>query len=133
MIVSDCHSAAPPSPFRRCFNRDGESEKQKWPCSPTAKVADVRNRHCHVIARTAVLRPCVGPNPQTRDASQRAAAAAGVPSWRFGPRTAGDPAVLACQPGDGGLLRAGLAGGAFELHRRRDLMQAVIGQWKVKE
>ena len=32
----DCHSAAPISPFSRCFNRDGEAGVSKMAVSPTA-------------------------------------------------------------------------------------------------
>ena len=40
----DCHSAAPPSPFVRCFNRDGEGGASKTTVSPTLLWPQARTR-----------------------------------------------------------------------------------------
>ena len=70
----DCHSAAPPSTFGRCFNVDGEGMTVKMTVSPTAMILCVRVRsgrrtgrcqNCGTRTRTAPQRP--------RSRSQRSA------------------------------------------------------------
>ena len=41
----DCHSAAPPSPFSRCFNSDGERASAKMTVSPMARLDFPLLRH----------------------------------------------------------------------------------------
>ena len=67
----DCHSAAPPSPFGRCFNRDGERASAKMTeLSPTARqaagravprldqVSNAPDRDCHSAAPPSPFSRC---------------------------------------------------------------------------